>query len=198
MCFLFWKGDHVRKQKERGWVGKKHDLIIQWKQNSNVLCFDFPLQAYVIWSGIKNAQTAVVDSVGATYTGQLKPKSHSRGCCWCSTIIHSEVNPPEITRGLALPRTAQTHAALNHWPMLKKGFPGGASGKEPTCQRRRHKGHGTDPWVGKIPWGRAWQPTLVFSHGQREEPGRLWSMGSQRVGHDWSKLACKHKRKRKF
>ena len=28
-----------------------------------------------------------------------------------------------------------------------------------------------DPWVGKIPWKRAWQPTLVFSlgesHGQR-------------------------------
>ena len=28
-----------------------------------------------------------------------------------------------------------------------------------------------DPWVRKIPWGRAWQPTLVFlpgeSHGQR-------------------------------
>ena len=28
-----------------------------------------------------------------------------------------------------------------------------------------------DPWIGKIPWKRAWQPTLVFSlgesHGQR-------------------------------
>ena len=28
----------------------------------------------------------------------------------------------------------------------------------------------TDPWVGKIPWRRAWQPTPVFlcgeSHGQ--------------------------------
>ena len=35
--------------------------------------------------------------------------------------------------------------------------------------------------------GRAWQPTAVFlpgeSHGQRK-PGRLQSMGSQRVGHD--------------
>ena len=30
---------------------------------------------------------------------------------------------------------------------------------------------GFDPWVGKIPWRRAWQPTSVFlpgdSHGQR-------------------------------
>ena len=44
-----------------------------------------------------------------------------------------------------------------------------------------------DPWVGKIPWRRAWQPTLVFlpgeSHGQRE-PGDLQSTGSQRVRHE--------------
>ena len=37
-------------------------------------------------------------------------------------------------------------------------------------------------------WRRKWQPTPVFlpreSHG--EEPGGPWSMGSQRVGHDWS------------
>ena len=31
------------------------------------------------------------------------------------------------------------------------GFPGGASGKEPTCQCRRHKRCWFDPWVGKIP-----------------------------------------------
>ena len=45
------------------------------------------------------------------------------------------------------------------------------SGKIPACQCRRHKRHGFDPWVGKIPWKRAWQPTPVSlpgeSHGQR-------------------------------
>ena len=34
---------------------------------------------------------------------------------------------------------------------------------------------GFDPWVGKIPWRRAWQPTAVFlpgeSHGQRSWAG---------------------------
>ena len=33
---------------------------------------------------------------------------------------------------------------------------------------------GFDPWVGKIPWRRAWPPTLVFSPGEFpwiEEPG---------------------------
>ena len=41
-------------------------------------------------------------------------------------------------------------------------FPGGAGGKEPACQCRRHKRRGFDPWVWKIPWSRAWQPTPVF------------------------------------
>ena len=57
----------------------------------------------------------------------------------------------------------------------RMGFPGGASGKEPTCQCRRPKRRGFDPWVGKIPWRRAWQPTPVFlpgeSHGQRSLVG---------------------------
>ena len=26
--------------------------------------------------------------------------------------------------------------------------------------------HGFDPWVGKIPWRRAWQPTPVFLPGE--------------------------------
>ena len=42
------------------------------------------------------------------------------------------------------------------------GFPGGASGKEHPCQCRRSKRCRFYPWVGKIPWRRAWQP--VFSH----------------------------------
>ena len=54
-------------------------------------------------------------------------------------------------------------------------FPDGDSGKEPTCQCRRHKRLGFDPWVGKIPWRRAGQPTPVLlpgeSHGQRSLVG---------------------------
>ena len=40
------------------------------------------------------------------------------------------------------------------------GFPGGTSGKQHAYQCRRHKRHGFNPWVGKIPWRRKWQPTL--------------------------------------
>ena len=48
------------------------------------------------------------------------------------------------------------------------GFPGDAYGKEPNCQCRRHKRHGFDPWVRKIPWRRAWKPTLVFLPGESQ------------------------------
>ena len=56
-------------------------------------------------------------------------------------------------------------------PWRWMGFPGHTSGKESVGQCRRHKRHGFDPWVRKIPWYRRWQPTLVFLpgkfHGQR-------------------------------
>ena len=59
--------------------------------------------------------------------------------------------------------------------LISLGFPGGTSGKEPTCQCRRHKRYEFDPWVGKIPWRRVWQLTPVFlpgeSHGQRNLAG---------------------------
>ena len=55
------------------------------------------------------------------------------------------------------------------------GFPGSTSGKEPTCQCRRCKRCGFNPWLRKIPWRRVWQPTPVFlpgeSHGQRSLAG---------------------------
>ena len=63
--------------------------------------------------------------------------------------------------------------SLSIW--RSRGLPGDASGKKPACQCRRCKRCGLDPWVGKIPWRRAWQPTPVFlpreSRGP-EEPGR--------------------------
>ena len=53
------------------------------------------------------------------------------------------------------------------------------SGKESTCWCKRHKRRSFDPWVGKIPWSRKWQPTPVFlsgkSHGHRRLAGySLW------------------------
>ena len=59
--------------------------------------------------------------------------------------------------------------------MITLGLPAGNSGKEPACRCRRRKSCGFCPWVGKIPWRRAWQPTPGFlpgeSHGQRSLVG---------------------------
>ena len=65
----------------------------------------------------------------------------------------------------------------------RKGFPGGSDGKEPTCNAEEpvrslgqedplEKGMATHSSIldRKIPW--------------TEEPGRLQTTGSQRVGHD--------------
>jgi len=49
------------------------------------------------------------------------------------------------------------------------------NGKESTCQFRRSRRCGLDPWVGKIPQSRKWQSIPVFfpgkSHGQRSLAG---------------------------
>ena len=59
--------------------------------------------------------------------------------------------------------------------MMGRGFPGGASDKDPACQCKRHKRCEFDPWVWKIPWRREWQPAPIFlpgeSHGQRSLAG---------------------------
>ena len=63
-------------------------------------------------------------------------------------------------------------------------FPGGSDSKKVLLQCGRP---GFNPWVEKISWKRAWQPTPVFLPGQcpwTEEPGELQSVESQRVRHD--------------
>ena len=50
-------------------------------------------------------------------------------------------------------------------------LPWWVSGKESACSAE----DAFNPWVGKIPWRRKWQPTPVFlpgkSHGQRSLAG---------------------------
>ena len=62
-------------------------------------------------------------------------------------------------------------------PKRCMGFPGRASSKESPCQCRRCKRCGFDPWIGKIPWSRAWQPTPVFLPGESLGQRRLVGYG---------------------
>ena len=47
-------------------------------------------------------------------------------------------------------------------------FPGGSDGKSLQCRRP-----GFDPWVGKIPWRRKWQPTPILLPGKSHEQRSL-------------------------
>ena len=98
-----------------------------------------------------------------------------------------------------LGRALESHWPWNYGVWIKlprfQGLAGGASGKEPTCQCRRCKRGGFDPWVRKIPWRKKWHTTPIFlprvSHGKRSLVGySLW--GHKRVRHDWSNLADTH------
>ena len=68
------------------------------------------------------------------------------------------------------------------------GLPGGISGKEPTCQCRRHKRCEFDLCVGKIPWRRAWQSTLAFSPGESCGQWRAWWATVHRVARSQTRL----------
>ena len=72
-------------------------------------------------------------------------------------------------------------AVMYFWTLLcnKQGFPGDISGKGPTCQCKRHKRGRFDPWVGKIPWRTAWQPTLIFLPGESHRQGSLLGYNPQ-------------------
>ena len=68
---------------------------------------------------------------------------------------------------------------------MRHGFTGGVSGKEPTCQCRRH-----ETWVQSLGWEDPLEEEtatrssiLAWEIPWTEEPGGLQSMGSQRVRH---------------
>ena len=69
-------------------------------------------------------------------------------------------------------------------PTEHRGLLGGASGKEPTCQCRRHKRRGFNPWVGEIPLEEGMATVLAWRIPWTEESGRLQSIELQRVRHN--------------
>ena len=75
----------------------------------------------------------------------------------------------------------------------ERGFPGGICGKEPACQYRRCNTQGFDPWVGKIPWRRAWQSTPVFLLENLMDRGAWWAIiHSVTKGWTWLKQLSTH------
>ena len=84
------------------------------------------------------------------------------------------------------PGSPRPGSEFNSWAVNEQ-LPRWLDGKGPTCQCRRCRRLRFDPWVRKIPWRKAWQPTPVFlpgdSHGQRRQVG-CSPQGRIRAGHD--------------
>jgi len=64
------------------------------------------------------------------------------------------------------------------------GFPGGASSKETTCQLRRLKRLGFDPWVGKSPGGEHGNPLQYSCLENPMDRGASWAT-VHRVTKNW-------------
>ena len=110
-----------------------------------------------------------------------------RGSCVPLLGILQELGFPPTGSSISVPASnvaihwegSEDHLGLG---LTLEGFVDGASHKESTCQCRRCKKWEFDPWVRKIPWKRAWQPTPVFLPGE---------FHGQRTLVDYSPRSCK-------
>ena len=99
---------------------------------------------------------------GETRPGRQKNIGYIKRVRFCSCFFRLwSVIPLDFLRGT--------------WNFSTVGLPRWCSGKESTCQCRRCKRCGFDPWIKKTAWSRKWQSTPVFlpgkSHGQRSLAG---------------------------
>ena len=83
-----------------------------------------------------------------------EPASEARSHHCCLLLVEAVTNPPRFTGG-----------GLRLCFVMKGDSPGGSDSEEPTCDARRCKRPRFNPWIGKIPWMRKWQPTPVFLPG---------------------------------
>ena len=94
-----------------------------------------------------------------------------------TTVIVSQ--SPQFTLGSSLD---VAHSVGFDKGIVTYEVPRWLSGKESSGQCRIYRRLGFDPWVGKIPWSRKWQPhssIFAWEIPWTEKPGGLRAMGSQ-------------------
>ena len=114
----------------------------------------------------------------------VTPSLPSLNLCQHQGLFQWVGSPYQVAEGLELQLQYFAHLMLPRW----------LSGKESTCQCRRHQRCTFDPWVRKIPWSRKWLPTPVFlgkSHGQRGLSG--CSPRGQKESYTTEQLSTVHK-----
>ena len=112
-------------------------------------------------------------------TTEFSSSTHSNWASWVAQLLK---NLPAVQE-TPIPGSGSSPAEGMAYP-LKYSW---ASLVAQMVKNLPFRRHGFDPWVGKIPWRRAWQPTPVLLPGESpwtEVSGGLQSTGSHRVRHD--------------
>ena len=86
---------------------------------------------------------------------------------------------------------------ISLFPCLCRGFPGGATGKEPSCQCRRYKKCRFNPWVGKILPGEGDGNPLQYSCLENPIDGGAWrtivhGLAESQTGLKQLSTQCRH------
>ena len=80
-----------------------------------------------------------------------------------------------VVRFIEILKVPKIAVCLSIHTQVTWGFPGGAGGKEPTCQCRREKRFGLDPWVGRIPGGGNGNPLQYSCLEHPRDRGAWWA-----------------------
>ena len=149
-------------------------------------CTGFPGSGFSCYS----AQLRDMGSVASQHVGSFPTRDPSRVPCIGRQILNCWT-----TREVPRPNFS--------WCGILSilGFPGGTGGRESAYQCRRHKRCQFNPWVGKIPWRRAWAGNpLQYSCLENPTDRGAWWATVHGVTKSWTRLkqlsvhmcACTH------
>ena len=109
---------------------------------------------------------------------ELPGNSSNNLCDWGDAAAKHQSMPPAWDDAGHYIMNFLPWSLISWFTCIRSGFPGSSEIKNPPT----NAGDAFHPRVGKIPWRREWQPTLVFLPGKialTEERGQLQFMGSQ-------------------
>ena len=149
-------------------------------------CLENPMDGGAWWAavhGVAKSQARLSDFTFTFHFHTLEKEMATH-----SSILAWRIPGTEEPSGLL---SMGSHRVGHDWSdlaaMLSLSFLGGARGKEPTCQCRRHKGHRFNPWVRKIPGG-GHGKTLQYSCLEIPMDREAWWATVHRVAKNWTRL----------
>ena len=149
---------------------------LYWSSTLSSPCWDLP-NHWLLGSSLPPPPQPALDHPGVSRS-EGGPIVSSRRCGGFYLVPLSIRCEKGKTSVLASTHHPQWKALHTH--VMRQDFPGGASGKEPTCRCRRHKRPRFYPWVGKIPLEESMathSSILAWRIPWTEEYGGLQSIG---------------------